>query len=453
MASTDFAPSRGAAMFRALSLSALIFVSSVAANAQQVGQRVVTSRDTKLESDDNKTRMVGEGAIVVVKKVDRDRIWIFYLDGYDSSQGWINRADVMSLSKALDFYNDAIKKNPTPTAYTTRSWILKELGDYDKAIADCGEALRLDPNSTAGFNNRGNAWTDKEEYDKAIADYTVAIRIDPKCAIQWVGRGIALMGKGEYKRAISDFDEASRLDPKHAPMYVNRGKAWHLQGQLDKAIADYSEALRLEPDDSRALSNRGRAWQDKRQLDKAITDYTDAIRRADDVTRADPHFVSIYYHRGRALFEKNDYDRAIADFCEAICLSPKDAPLSALYFYLKKDYGKAIANLEEALKREPKNTQALCATAWLYSTCPDARFRDGKKAVERATKACDLTNWEFEGYLDALGTSYAEAGDFASAIKWGTKAAELGHGRDKLSCLARVELYKLKRPYRDDGKW
>jgi tetratricopeptide (TPR) repeat protein len=324
MASRDFAPSRGSAMFRALSLSALMFVSAVAANAQQVGQRVVTSRDTKLESDDNKTRMVGEGAIVVVKKVDRDRIWIFYLDGYDSSQGWINRADVMSLSRALDFYNDAIKKHPTSTAYTTRAWILKETGNHNKAIADCDEAIRLNPNDSGAFNNQGNAWADKEEYDKAIADYSAGIRIDPKCAIHWVGRGIALMGKGEYKRAISDFDEASRLDPKHAPMYINRGKAWHLQGQLDKAIADYSEALRLEPDDSHALYNRGRAWQDKRQIDKAITDYTDAIRKADEVTRADPHFASVYYHRGRALVEKKDYDKAGADFQQAFRLRGKN---------------------------------------------------------------------------------------------------------------------------------
>jgi tetratricopeptide (TPR) repeat protein len=306
-------------------LSAVLLLSAlpIAATAQQVGQRVVTIRDTKLKSDDNKARMIGEGVILVVKKVDGDRIWIFYLDGYDSSQGWINRAEVMSLSKALDFYNDAIKKDPTSMAYTTRAWILKETGDYDKAIADCDEAIRLNPNDSGAFNNRGNAWTDKAEYDKAIADYSAAIRIDPKCAIHWVGRGIASTAKREYKRAISDFDEASRLDPKHAPMYVNRGKAWHLQGQFDKAIADYSEALRLEPDDSRALYNRGRAWQDKRQIDKAITDYTDAIRKADEDTRADPHFANIYYHRGRALVEKKDYDKAGADFQQAFRLRGK----------------------------------------------------------------------------------------------------------------------------------
>ena len=51
--------------------------------------------------------------------------------------------------------------------------------EYDKAIADYTEAIRLEPAQPAAYFNRGNARLEKKEYDKAIADYTEAIRLEP----------------------------------------------------------------------------------------------------------------------------------------------------------------------------------------------------------------------------------------------------------------------------------
>ena len=62
-------------------------------------------------------------------------------------------------------------------------------GEYDKAIADYNEAIRLDPLDAHAYYRRGVAWTLKDEYDKAIADYTEAIRLDPKDADNYHQRG------------------------------------------------------------------------------------------------------------------------------------------------------------------------------------------------------------------------------------------------------------------------
>ena len=62
---------------------------------------------------------------------------------------------------------------------------------YDKAIADYGEAIRLEPKFAWASNNRGLAWSAKGVYDKAIADYGEAIRLEPKFAWASNNRGLA----------------------------------------------------------------------------------------------------------------------------------------------------------------------------------------------------------------------------------------------------------------------
>jgi tetratricopeptide (TPR) repeat protein len=52
-----------------------------------------------------------------------------------------------------------------------------EKGDFDNAIADCTEAIRLDPKDALAYLNRGLAYRSKGDSDKAIADFKEAIRL------------------------------------------------------------------------------------------------------------------------------------------------------------------------------------------------------------------------------------------------------------------------------------
>src|SRR5262249_30059012 len=102
--------------------------------------------------------------------------------------------------------------------------------DYDRAIADYGEAIRLIPANAHAFLGRGNAYASKGDHDRAIADYSEAIRLAPKYALAFSNRGVAYGKKSEYDRAISDFNEAIRLDPKLAFAFFNRGLAYGRKG-------------------------------------------------------------------------------------------------------------------------------------------------------------------------------------------------------------------------------
>ena len=74
-------------------------------------------------------------------------------------------------------------------------------GDFDKAIDDNTEAIRLDPKDAEAYYNRSVDYWRKGDYDKAIADCTEAIRLNPKLAEAYFGRGCACGEKGDYDRA------------------------------------------------------------------------------------------------------------------------------------------------------------------------------------------------------------------------------------------------------------
>ena len=65
--------------------------------------------------------------------------------------------------------------------------------------------------------------------------------------------------------------------------------------------------------------------------------------------------------------------------------------------------------------------------------------------------ACELTHWNSAECLDALSAAYAEAGDFASAVKWQSRAVQLLPAVDKNRALyrRRLYMYEAKQPYRD----
>ena len=119
------------------------------------------------------------------------------------------------------------------------------------------------------YLNRGNAWYAKKEYDKAIADYDEAIRLDPKHAMAYNSRGNAWHAKKEYDKAIADYDEAIRLDPKHAVAY--NGRAWLWATCPDAKYRDGKQAV-----ESATRACELTDWKDAGHLDTLAAAYAEA---------------------------------------------------------------------------------------------------------------------------------------------------------------------------------
>ena len=143
--------------------------------------------------------------------------------------------------------------------------------DYDRAIADLSEAIRLNPKFADAYANRGVAFNSKKKYDRAIVDLSEAIRLNPKLALAYFNRGTAYKMKKDYERAIADYSEAIRLNPKFAKAYLNRGATYAQRSDYDRAIADLNEAIRRNP------SFRAFVYERVGRKTDAISDYRKAL--------------------------------------------------------------------------------------------------------------------------------------------------------------------------------
>jgi tetratricopeptide (TPR) repeat protein len=121
------------------------------------------------------------------------------------------------------------------------------IGDYDHAIADYDQAIRLNPTMALAFDNRGRAYSEKNQFERAIADYDQAIRLNPNFANALHNRCWARVALGDTRGALSDCNESLRLKPQNAGALSTRGFVFLRAGAFDKAVADYEAALQSDP--------------------------------------------------------------------------------------------------------------------------------------------------------------------------------------------------------------
>jgi tetratricopeptide (TPR) repeat protein len=357
----------------------------------------------------------------------------------------------LELGQRIDALNDldqAIRiRSDDPMLYADRARVLYRQRSFPAAIADCDRALGLDPGLAPLHGLRGECHAANGETQKAFADFAVAMEQDPQNLADYlIARAELHLELEDYDAALADADLAVDRNPESSTVYQTRGMIHRALDNESEAEADFTKTLELDPE--RVLAQLARAT-----VRLSLKRFPEALADCDTVIAALPTLAKAYEIRGMARKFSGDSAAALVDYNEAIRLNPGSLlayNLRAGIHYQHQQYNKAIQDHLEALKRDPKSAGTFNQLGWIWATAPDPDVRNGTRAKECATRACELTEWQESGYLDTLAAACAELGEYDDAVKWMEKAIAIAPEHED-DYRTRLELYEREKPFRGNS--
>jgi tetratricopeptide (TPR) repeat protein len=146
----------------------------------------------------------------------------------------------------------------------------------DAAISACSRLIssgKLAGNALSeAYQWRGSAYIAKSLYDRALADFGESIRVDPRDYVSFTKRGLLYAVRGDYDSALQELNKAIQIQSNYALALSWRGSVFYQQGAYDQALVDLNKAIRFNPNDPMAYKFRGFVYEKQNELTKARDD-------------------------------------------------------------------------------------------------------------------------------------------------------------------------------------
>lgn len=349
--------------------------------------------------------------------------------------------------KALSALNEAVKLSGDDPAAKAKALLIRANlhAEEPARLADFDEAVKLTPHDPNVLRFRGMYYLGTEKLEPAVADLKAAIELDDKDADTYEALGIALAMSEELEEALTQFNKAIEIQPNSPVAFSHRARIRAMQGDFEAAMKDVEQSLKLQPGGIQSRQLRASLLTTAGKFDEALEDLN-LLRRAmpDNVEVLGQ--VALLYQAAKKP------NKAVFTYNQLLELDPESAAgfrgRADAYLSLGKQ-SQAMTDYEAALKIKPEDSGVLNNLAWLLATSTEDNLRDGKRAIELAKQACELTEYKQAHILSTLAAGYAETGDFDTAIEWSTKAVDLGNAEVKEQLKQELTSYQAKKPWRE----
>jgi protein O-mannosyl-transferase len=287
-------------------------------------------------------------------------------------------------------------------------------GKVDQAVPHFAEAVRIVPNEPYNLTDYGHALLESGKFDEAASRLQEAIGLLPDSGDAHFFLGVAQFQQGRYQDAVKNLDRSLALNPRLLKAHLHLGSAYAAEGKWALAITHLQKWLQVEPRSVEALIKLAQCYASMGREPEAL----DTLQKAWNIDPKNPHPPALM------------------------------AQIAALAGEIES----AINLYNKALAIDPNYAEAANNLAQILSLHPDARFRDGKHAVQLAEIAAAARQFQDPLSLDTLAAAYAESGRFPEAMKTIDTAIELGRARSDLELVEhltkRRALYASGKPAR-----
>jgi protein O-mannosyl-transferase len=295
----------------------------------------------------------------------------------------------------------------------------------------------------------GHAYLDRGANDLGIAQFRQAVEAAPENPEANQEMGSALTEAGRAGEATNYLAKALTAVPDYEEAHENMGFALVRLRDLNGAAAEFSLAIRQQPGRLDPYAGLGEVQSAEGHSEKAIEIYQGTLK-------LEPAFARAYSLLGIEYLKQGMLDEAVSNFEMNIQFSPARIEPRLQLAQIYSGQGKpaqAVAEYNGVLQLNPDLLGALNNLAWVLSTASDTQIRNGPKAVQLATRACDLTAWKQTVYIGTLAAAYAQAGDFDKAVTTAQKACDLASAHGEKELLQKnqelLQQYKRHEPVRE----
>ena len=205
-----------------------------------------------------------------------------------------NKRTGTDLRKAIDYFNQAIAKDPNyALAYSGLADSYLLLSPYGAAApkdsvpqakAAVKKALELDGTLAEAHASSARILSGYDfDSQRAIAEFERALQLNPNYATahHWFAAG-PLLALARFDQSIAEAKRSIELDPLSLINNADFGNDYYFTKRYDEAIAQLRKTIEMEPHFYLAHYYLGQALQLKGQLSEAIVEYRKAVQLDED---------------------------------------------------------------------------------------------------------------------------------------------------------------------------